>query len=361
MIHKDGSEIRPFSDKDDDVEMVSELVSELVDGICKVDGERCNDSFQGLDIEKSKCEIDQNNMEDCAQAELKENKMDTTEQSHNVGEEPKAPSTENLEEQEKYTDASSEVIEKAKQMFLQSYKEVFTHSFNAIECLEPVVAEHVKKSYEDEKKIFENVQGNLENGSVKEIFLFHGTNIESINGILESNFDIQASPCGGGKAMVLGKGVYFSEKVSTCFSYGNSILLCKVLPGRVQVKDRKSCRNWETIPSAWNSRKVNHVFVIPNSKQILPFCIINCLSFFDNKNLTKLPPRLRDHSSHTAFLIKNELEKIYKDPIPGIFVATEKNDTFFKIHALVTGGFDTVYEGGLFHFQLYLPPEYPFR
>lgn len=33
---------------------------------------------------------------------------------------------------------------------------------------------------------------------------------------------------------------------------------------------------------------------------------------------------------------------------------------FYKIHALVTGPFDTPYEGGLFQFLIRFPPNYPF-
>ena len=51
---------------------------------------------------------------------------------------------------------------------------------------------------------------------------------------------------------------------------------------------------------------------------------------------------------------------MFRDPRPGIFIGHEKDNTFFKIHILVTGPYDTVLEGGLLHFQLYCPPDYPF-
>ena len=372
---KPTSEVWNQSETVDGVEIVSELVSELVDTIVttyedKKGANGCEDDFPGLDVDKSKsvkCQEalgDRSQTQGHLQAKLTNNKMVTTETNKCLEKWTKTPSTDNSKAQDNKANESNEVIEKAKKVFLQSYnapeigsKNAFMFSFNAIECIEPVVADHIKKSYEAQKLVFETV----ENRNVKEMFLFHGTSLESIKGILNSNFDIQASPSRGKKAMVLGKGIYFSEMVFNSFRYGNSVLLCKVLAGKVQVKERKFCKSGETIPSGWDSRKVGHIYVIPTVNQILPFCIISCGTISDTKAFVKLPPRLRDHSSHTAFLIKSELENIHKDPKPGVFVVTEMNKRFSKIHALVSGGIGTVYEGGLFHFHLYIPPDYPFR
>ena len=71
-------------------------------------------------------------------------------------------------------------------------------------------------------------------------------------------------------------------------------------------------------------------------------------------------PRARDPNSFSSILIRKELEDISRDPQPGLFVGHKKDNTFFKIHILVTGPYDRVLEGGLLHFQLYCPPDYPF-
>ncbi len=44
--------------------------------------------------------------------------------------------------------------------------------------------------------------------------------------------------------------------------------------------------------------------------------------------------------------------------------ATVNCDVFrllFQIHALITGPFDTPYEGGFFYFLIRCPPDYPIR
>ena len=79
---------------------------------------------------------------------------------------------------------------------------------HAVECIVPVVGNHVKNSFAEQKKLFEEAGKNVE-----ERLLFHGTSLESVNGITENNFDISAVPSSleRGKAMYLGRGVYFSE------------------------------------------------------------------------------------------------------------------------------------------------------
>ncbi|XP_013915271.1 PREDICTED: ubiquitin-conjugating enzyme E2 Z-like [Thamnophis sirtalis] len=49
---------------------------------------------------------------------------------------------------------------------------------------------------------------------------------------------------------------------------------------------------------------------------------------------------------------------IYKEPPPGMFVVPDPHD-MTKIHALITGPFDTPYEGGFFLFLFRCPPDYP--
>ena len=81
--------------------------------------------------------------------------------------------------------------------------------------------------------------------------------------------------------------------------------------------------------------------------------------------------------------IFRDLESIYKDPPYGICVVPNNDDItqvsfrppaiysvqpctilspaiYIQIHAIITGPFDTPYEGGLFHFLIRFPPNYPF-
>lgn len=51
---------------------------------------------------------------------------------------------------------------------------------------------------------------------------------------------------------------------------------------------------------------------------------------------------------------------IYNDPPPGIFVIQDEQDLTL-IHALITGSFETPYEGGYFYFIVRCPPDYPIK
>ncbi|XP_063226876.1 ubiquitin-conjugating enzyme E2 Z-like isoform X4 [Bacillus rossius redtenbacheri] len=51
---------------------------------------------------------------------------------------------------------------------------------------------------------------------------------------------------------------------------------------------------------------------------------------------------------------------IYNDPPPGLFVVPDENN-MTVIHALITGSFDTPYEGGFFYFLIRCPSDYPIR
>ncbi|VDP95133.1 unnamed protein product [Echinostoma caproni] len=65
--------------------------------------------------------------------------------------------------------------------------------------------------------------------------------------------------------------------------------------------------------------------------------------------------------SETCFLrITKDLRTICNDPAPGICVIPD-NDDLTRVYALVTGPFDTPYEGGFFLFLVKFPPEYPLR
>lgn len=64
-------------------------------------------------------------------------------------------------------------------------------------------------------------------------------------------------------------------------------------------------------------------------------------------------------ASEQCFLrIKRDMMTIFQEPPPGMFIAPDEQD-MTKIHALVTGPFDTPYEGGFFYFLIRCPPNYP--
>ncbi|XP_029429867.1 ubiquitin-conjugating enzyme E2 Z isoform X1 [Rhinatrema bivittatum] len=66
-----------------------------------------------------------------------------------------------------------------------------------------------------------------------------------------------------------------------------------------------------------------------------------------------------DRASPQCLLrIKRDIMSIYKEPPPGMFVVPDPHD-MTKIHALITGPFDTPYEGGFFLFLFRCPPDYP--
>lgn len=57
--------------------------------------------------------------------------------------------------------------------------------------------------------------------------------------------------------------------------------------------------------------------------------------------------------------VSADLRRIFADPSPGICVIPDEDD-ICTIHALISGPFETPYEGGFFYFILRCPPDYPF-
>ncbi|XP_070546145.1 ubiquitin-conjugating enzyme E2 Z-like [Ptychodera flava] len=55
-----------------------------------------------------------------------------------------------------------------------------------------------------------------------------------------------------------------------------------------------------------------------------------------------------------------DIMSIYNEPPLGMRVVPDKDD-ITKVHALITGPFDTPYEGGFSHFLIRFPPDYPIR
>lgn len=65
-------------------------------------------------------------------------------------------------------------------------------------------------------------------------------------------------------------------------------------------------------------------------------------------------------SLHFVQRVKRDMLAIYHDPPPGIFVIQDEQDLTL-IHALITGSFETPYEGGFFYFIVRCPPDYPIK
>lgn len=65
-------------------------------------------------------------------------------------------------------------------------------------------------------------------------------------------------------------------------------------------------------------------------------------------------------SNQCLLRIKRDIMTIYNEPPPGMFIVPDEKD-MTKVHALITGPFDTPYEGGFFYFLLRCPPDYPIR
>ena len=59
--------------------------------------------------------------------------------------------------------------------------------------------------------------------------------------------------------------------------------------------------------------------------------------------------RLKNNITSLCFVLHSYFKNIYL------------NFYFFQIHALITGPFDTPYEGGFFYFLIRCPPDYPIR
>lgn len=61
-----------------------------------------------------------------------------------------------------------------------------------------------------------------------------------------------------------------------------------------------------------------------------------------------------------SYRIKRDLMSLCNEPPYGVFVVPDERDITI-VHALITGAFDTPYEGGFFYFILRCPPDYPLR
>ncbi len=114
-----------------------------------------------------------------------------------------------------------------------------------------------------------------------ELHFFHGTKDGNIESIMRDNFDLQKSV-----RFAHGKGIYFSEFPDVSLGYGEALLLCRALPGRIQTQPGR------LDPSQFDSLRVHpvaaynpqsqepvktksYIHVIADPDQILPFCRIH--------------------------------------------------------------------------------------
>ena len=156
---------------------------------------------------------------------------------------------------------------------------------SAIASITHIENERSTQAYENQKRKFKEEQKVEADGSVKELYLFHGTSISNLHKIATENFIIDAYPIQKNaqdevrkKTMIYGRGVYLTELPALSLTYGDGLLLCKVLPGR--------CHGFNPrgdlvppIPDYYDSREIKHhrnsiLHIIKNTSQILPYCII---------------------------------------------------------------------------------------
>jgi len=157
-------------------------------------------------------------------------------------------------------------------------KKIKNHT-DALESIVYIDNPEIEEKFEEQRQKFES-EGKLDKyGNVPEHYLFHGTTNESINKIAESNFSLEHLPKTRGKLMLFGTGAYFSELPGVSLMYGECLLLCKVLLGKIQ-RYHPNGQTPPEIPEGFDSRIVvrdglDVVTVVKKPSQILPFCIVN--------------------------------------------------------------------------------------
>ena len=127
--------------------------------------------------------------------------------------------------------------------------------------------------------------------------------------------------------MMYGRGIYMSDYPETCLRYGNVLILCRVLLGRVSVVDEGSGR--QEFTSDQDSKEVRHggqdviMRVIKTADQVLPYCVINLNVQSVTPSLSRRAMALPVNKSHnysaiTAPVNKSCPAQIYTAP-PSVF------------------------------------------
>ena len=116
----------------------------------------------------------------------------------------------------------------------------------AIQSIEYIENDFTTQRFEECKSRFKGFKE-----GEREVLLFHGTDSTNIESIFNNNFDLGMAPANRPKvwlvecprgwqiqslslqAMAFGRGIYMSEYPAVCLGYGNVLVLCRVLLGRV--------------------------------------------------------------------------------------------------------------------------------
>ena len=108
----------------------------------------------------------------------------------------------------------------------------------------------------------------------EEIYAFHGTSSQNVDSILATNLDPGRASAHG---LRYGRGCYFSEFPDFSLSYGDGLILFRVLPGREYLNE-SSNSDWAT--KGYHSKKVRATadryaeqIIIQDSGQFLPHCV----------------------------------------------------------------------------------------
>ena len=143
-----------------------------------------------------------------------------------------------------------------------------------LSCVDYIYNADLARQFEETKKDFE-----AKGLSCRERRLFHGTHNDSIYPIISGNFDIAAKRVNGTKAMVHGRGIYFSDYPTFSLSYGKSLLLCRVLVGK---ETNKGGQNYD--------RYIYNTYAVPDSR----------LNVKDNKDQKSKDIALNRHSIYVV-------------------------------------------------------------
>ena len=71
-------------------------------------------------------------------------------------------------------------------------------------------------------------------------------------------------------------------------------------------------------------------------------------------------PTFQNHSPFCIARLKKDIQEVYTNPLPLMFVAPEEDD-ITTIHSIICGPEGTPYEGGFFYFFIKIPEDYPLR
>ena len=94
---------------------------------------------------------------------------------------------------------------------------------DAIESVCYIAQSKALQTFTNMKRLFKEQGKVSQDMKVKELLLFHGTKKESLDSILENNFDL-----GLCVRMAHGDGIYMSGHPEVSFGYGDQLLLCRV-------------------------------------------------------------------------------------------------------------------------------------